>query len=138
MKKPREHFAPLSLSPSGTKGLAEYQRGMKQIEEETEQHSKKSHAAMYLAEIDAMLTAKNRSISDLSSRGQSVEALKAEQAGIQQVPSCTRSVGPSKTGPGAGAERFGRPAWLALPPDRKQRYPTPQFKFAAKSRSPAP
>ena len=84
MKKPREHFAPLPINSQGTSQVATYQREMKQVAEELDWHAKKSHLALYLTELDAMLAAKNRSVSELSARGQAVEALKAEQAGLQR------------------------------------------------------
>src|SRR5262249_36327222 len=75
---------PLTSDPKVDERLASHQAELKRMAEEMEQISKKSSLAGYLAELDSMLTAKGRTMAALSERGQSVDALKQEQAGLQR------------------------------------------------------
>jgi hypothetical protein len=91
MKKPREHFMPLSSDPQVSNRLAAHQHEMKRVEEEVDQLSKSSPLISYLAELDSMLAARARTISELSRRGQPVDALKQEQAALQRERDRTNS-----------------------------------------------
>jgi hypothetical protein len=84
MKKPREHFMPLTSDPQVGVRLAEHQGEMKRAEQEIEKTSKSSPLIAYLSELDSMLGAKGRSISELSGRGQPVDVLKHEQVVLQR------------------------------------------------------
>jgi hypothetical protein len=84
MKKPREHFMPLSPDPHVRKNLATYERETKRVADQLDHVSKNSPLAIYLSELDSMLAAKTRTNSELSRRGQSADDLKTEQAELQR------------------------------------------------------
>jgi hypothetical protein len=91
MKKPREHFSPLSPDPQVKYRLASHQSEIKRVSEELDQLPRKSLLAVYLADLDSMLKVKSRSISELAGRGQSIDALKAEYAALQRERDRTNS-----------------------------------------------
>jgi hypothetical protein len=83
MKKPREHFVPLTAG-SATPKMAEYQRRMAKLDEEVRWTEKEGPHAHYLSELDQILAAKSASIRQLEAKQQSAEALQAERADVQR------------------------------------------------------